>query len=79
MMDSKQLAIIYLMEESNHMSLICSKNIHSHDKKKTYLEITDQLGKLMAACKEVVEELKLQEEEVMQSAETEITRRNTDR
>ena len=79
MMDSKQLALIYLTEEANRMASVCTKNVHSLNKKKTNNDIEKQLGKLFSAMKEVAEELKLDERNVEESAFNEFERRQTER
>jgi len=78
-MDSKQLALVYLMEEANHMASICTKNVHSVEKKKTTADLEQQLGVLFSAMKEVAEELKLDESNVEKSAMEEYNRRQNDR
>ena len=79
MMDSKQLALVYLMEEANKMASLCTKNVHSLNKKKTNTDIENQMGVLFSAMKEVAEELKLSEERVEASAYHENERRQKDR
>ena len=61
-MDSKQLALVYLMEEANRMASICTRNVHSLNKKKTNDDLAQQMGKLFSAMREVAEELKLDEQ-----------------
>ena len=78
-MDSKQLALIYLTEEANKMSSICTKNVHSLHKKKTNNDLAEQMGKLFCAMKEVAEELKLNEQEVEVHAFNEYERRLKER
>ena len=77
MMDSKQLALIYLMEEANHMASVCSKNIHALDKSKTQKDIEKQLGILFSAMKEIAEEFNLDENKVQEYAEKEFVKRQT--
>lgn len=79
MMDSKQLALIYLLEEANMMSSVCTKNVHSLHKKKTNNDVAEQLGKLFSAMKEVAEELKLDEQQVEKYAFQEFERRQKER
>lgn len=79
MMDSKQLALIYLTEEANKMSSICTKNVHSLHKKKTNADLEEQVGKLFCALKEVAEELKLNEQQVEGHAFAEYERRLKER
>jgi hypothetical protein len=79
MMDSKQLALVYLMEEANRMASVCTKNVHSLDKKKAQKALEQQAGVLFAALKEVAEEFKLDESKVEISAMEEYTRRQNDR
>ena len=79
MMDSKQLALVYLMEEANRMASLCTKNVHSLNKKKTNTDIENQMGVLFSAMKEVAEELKLSEERVESAAYYEHERRLKDR
>jgi hypothetical protein len=78
MMDSKQLALVYLMEESNRMASVCTKNVHSLNKKKTTNDIAEQLGRLFSAMKEVATELKLDEQQVEGYAIAEYERRQND-
>jgi len=78
-MDSKQLALIYLMEESTKMASTCTKNVHSIDKKGRLKDIENQMGVLFSAMKEVAEELKLNESNVEVSAATEYDRRQRER
>lgn len=75
MMDSKQLALVYLMEESNRMAGICTKNVHTLDRKKSNNDIARQLGKMFSAMKEVATELKLDERQVEGFAYEEFERR----
>jgi hypothetical protein len=75
MMDSKQLALIYLTEEANRMASVCTKNVHSLHKKRTNSDIEKQLGVLFSAMREVAEEFKLDENNVQKNAEDEYTRR----
>jgi len=79
MLDSKQLALVYLMEESNRMSAICAKNIHATNKKKINAEVEIQIGVIFNAMKEVVDELKLSEQNVEKSVHEEIDRRNKEK
>ena len=79
MMDSKQLALVYLMEEANKMASICTKNVHALHRKKTNDDIAQQMGKLFSAMKEVAEELKLDEQSVEVHAFEEYNRRQSDR
>jgi hypothetical protein len=79
MMDSKQLALIYLMEEANHMASVCTKNVHALQKKGVNKDIEEQMGILFSAMKEVAEEFKLDENNVQESAEIEFQRRLKDR
>ena len=74
-MDSKQMALIYLMEESNRMASVCTKNVHSLHKKRTNSDVEKQLGVLFSAMREVAEEFKLDENNVQKNAEDEYTRR----
>jgi exonuclease I len=64
MMDSKQLALVYLMEEANRMASICTKTVHNLNKKKTNNDIAEQMAKIFVAMKEVVVELKIDEQQV---------------
>ena len=79
MMDSKQLALIYLTEEANRMASICTRNVHSLQKKKTNNDLTEQMGRLFSAMKEVAEECKLDEQTVETYAMEEYNRRQNDR
>lgn len=78
-MDSKQLALVYLMEECNHMATVCTKNVHSLDKKKTNKDIEQQLGILFSAMREVAEEFRLNEDRVQSYAQEEYDRRATEK
>ena len=78
-MDSKQLALIYLMEESNRMATVCTKNVHALHKKKTNADLEAQMGRLFAALKEVAEEFKVNEQEVELSAFDEFERRQKEK
>ena len=79
MMDSKQLALIYLTDEANRMASVCTKNVHSLHKKKTNNDVEEQLGRLFSAMREVAEEFKLDEQMVEKSAVEEYNRRQKDR
>ena len=79
MMDSKQLALVYLMEEANRMASVCTRNVHSLQKKKTLNDIEQQLGALFSAMREVAEEFKLDENNVQTYAQKEYERRLQDR
>jgi len=78
-MDSKQMSLVYLMEEANKMSSICTKNVHSLERKKTNADIAQQMGKLFSAMKEVAEEFKLDEQSVESHAFEEYNRRQLER
>ena len=78
MMDSKQLALVYLMEEANRMASICTKNVHSTNKKKTHNDVAEQMGKLFSAMREVALELKLNEQQVEGFAHQEYERRQSE-
>jgi hypothetical protein len=79
MLDSKQLALVYLMEESNKMSSLCAKNIHSTNKKKLNSDIEKQIGSMFNAMKEVADEFKVEEQNVEKHLLEEIERRNKER
>jgi hypothetical protein len=79
MMDSKQLALIYLTEEANRMSSVCTKNVHSLSKKKTNNDLAEQMGRLFCAMREVAMELKLDEQQVEGYAFVEDERRQKER
>ena len=79
MMDSKQLALVYLTEECNRMASVCTRSIHNLDKKKTQKALEEQVGVVFAALKEVAEEFKLDESAVEKSAMEEYNRRQNDR
>ena len=74
-MDSKQLALVYLMEEANRMASVCTKSVHSLDHKKSKKALEEQMGILFSAMKEVAEEYKLDENDVEKSAMQEFDRR----
>jgi hypothetical protein len=76
MMDSKQLALIYLMEEANHMASVCSKNVHSLHKKKANKDLEKQMGILFSAMREVAEEFEVDENSVQTHAQEEYERRS---
>jgi hypothetical protein len=75
MMDSKQLALIYLMDECNRMASVCTRNVHNLDKKKAEKALEQQIGIVFSALKEVAEEFKLDEASVEKSAYEEYQRR----
>lgn len=79
MMDSKQLALVYLTDECNRMASVCTRNVHSLDKKKAQKALEHQLGIVFSALKEVVEEFDLDESSVEKSAMEEYNRRQSDR
>lgn len=79
MLDSKQLALVYLMEECNRMSSLCAKNIHSTNKKKLTSEMEKSIGIMFNAMKEVAEEFKIEEQSVEKHLIEEIERRNKER
>lgn len=79
MMDSKQLALIYLTEEANRMASVCTRNVHSLQKKKTNNDLAEQMGNLFSAMREVAEEFKLDEIQVHNYAEEEYHRRNREK
>jgi hypothetical protein len=79
MMDSKQLALVYLMEEANRMASVCTRNVHALQKKKTNNDLEKQLGALFSAMREVAEEFKLDEVSVQENAEEEYNRRLKER
>lgn len=79
MMDSKQLALVYLMEEANRMAGVCTRNVHSLDSKKAKKALEEQMGILFGAMKEVAEEFKLDEATVESYAMEEYNRRQNDR
>ena len=78
-MDSKQLALVYLMEEANRMASICTKNVHALQKKKVNKELEEQMGVLFSAMREVAEEFKLDEGSVHNNAQQEFDRRLKER
>jgi len=78
-MDSKQLALVYLMEEANRTASVCTRNVHSLDSKKAKKALEEQMGILFTAMKEVAEEFKLDESTVENSAMEEYNRRQKDR
>jgi hypothetical protein len=79
MLDSKQLALVYLMEECNKMSAFCAKNIHNVNKRKINIEIEKSIGVMFNAMKEVGEEFKVDEPSVEKFLLEEIERRNKER
>ena len=79
MMDSKQLSLVYLMDECNRMASVCTKNVHNLDKKKAQKALEEQVGIVFSALKEVAEEFNLDEQAVEKSAMEEYNRRQNDR
>jgi hypothetical protein len=79
MLDSKQLALVYLMEECNKMSSLCAKNIHSTNKKKLNADVEKHIGIMFNAMKEVAEEFKVEEKNVEKHLFEEIERRNKEK
>lgn len=79
MMDSKQLALVYLMEEANRMASVCTKNVHAVEKKRAINDIERQMGVLFSAMREVAEEFKLNENSVHSAAENEYQERLNNR
>jgi len=79
MLDSKQLALVYLMEECNKMSSFCAKNIHSTNKKNLVYDVEERIATIFNAMKEVGEEFKVDEKNVEQCLFEEIERRNKER
>lgn len=75
MMDSKQLALKYLMNMCDNMADTCEENIDSLDKRKTLRELEKEFGNLLSAIKEVSEEFKLDEARVFQEVEKAIKKR----
>lgn len=74
-MDSKQLALQYLMDSCDDMASACEKNLKSLDKKKTLRDLERNFGDLLASIKEVIEEYKLDEGKVFSEVEKSIARR----
>jgi len=79
MMDSKQLALIYLTDEANRLASVCTRNVHTIEKSKTTKDLEKQMGVLFSAMREVAEEFKLDEDNVQKHAEEEYQRRFKDR
>ena len=79
MMDSKQLSLMYLMEKSNEMAAECMKSVHVQDKTKVNNAISERMGSLFSALREVAEELKLNEEQVEGFVYNEHLRRQKER
>ncbi len=75
MMDSKQLSLVYLMDECNRMASVCTRNVHNLDKKKAQKTLEEQVGIVFSALKEVAEEFNLDESRVEKSAYEEYQRR----
>jgi len=78
-MDSKQLALVYLMEESNKMASVCTRNVHTIEKSKTNKDLEKQMGILFSAMREIAEEFRINEEQVQTYAEEEYLRRFKER
>jgi hypothetical protein len=78
MMDSKQLALIYLMEEANKLAGVCTKHVHALHKTKTNAALEEQIGKTFSALREIAEELGINEEKVEKYALEEWERRKKD-
>lgn len=68
MLDSKQQALVFLMEESNRLASICAHNVNALHKIKTKALLEDQIGVIFAALKEIQEEFTLDEMKVEKSA-----------
>lgn len=79
MLDSKQLALVYLMEECNRMSSFCAKNIHSTNKKQLVSQVEERIATIFSAMKEVGEEFKVNEQNVEKCLFEEVDRRNKER
>ena len=56
-MEQKQETLVYLMEESQALAAVCAKQMHSPNK--THVALEQQLGKLMAAIKETIQEFEI--------------------
>lgn len=79
MLDSKQLALVYLMEECNKISSLCAKNIHNTKNKKFESDIEKSMAILFNAMKEVIEEFKVNEDKVEKALYEEVDRRNKEK
>lgn len=79
MLDSKQLALVYLMEECNKVSALCARNIHNIKNKKFENDIEKSIGILFNAMKEVVDEFKVNESRVEKALYEEVDRRNKEK
>lgn len=79
MLDSKQLALVYLMEECNKASSLCAKNIHSPSKKGLASDLEYQMGTIFNAMREVVVKFKLDEKNVETALYEEMDKRNKER
>jgi hypothetical protein len=79
MLDSKQLALVYLMEECNKMSALCAKNIHNTNSRKINTEIEKHIAFIFNALKEVGEEFKVNEHSIEKILFEEVERRNKEK
>jgi hypothetical protein len=75
MMDSKQLALKYLMNMCDNLADTCEESIDSLNKKKVVRDLEKDFGNLFSAAKEVIEEFKIQEARVFQEAEKAMQKR----
>lgn len=79
MLDSKQQALVFLMEESNRLASVCANHVNSLHKYKTKSALEHQLGILFAAMKEIQEEFVLDEFKVEKAALNAYDKRLKDR
>lgn len=70
---------MYLMEECNKASSLCTKSIHSTKKRNIEPDLEYQMGAIFNAMKEVVEEFKLSEKNVETALYEEMDKRNKER
>jgi hypothetical protein len=68
MLDSKQQALVFLMEESNRLATVCANHVNALHLSKTKTALEHQLGVLFAAMKEIQTQFKLDEEKVEHAA-----------
>ena len=68
MLDSRQQALVFLMEESNRLASICAHNVNALHRTKTKAALESQIGVIFAALKEIQEEFSLDEMRVEKNA-----------
>lgn len=75
-MNSKQQALIYLMEEASDLSNLCMRQVHTtRSASQVKIALEQQIGQILSALKETVEEFKLDGERIEFAADREVTNR----